>query len=417
MPKIKTTDKIKKSSELVFDIPEDVYLEKINCQNITLEKYGANTPWMITSPINFPADQAICASIEKTIKELPFERVFKKGELSQEKLKSLKLLNVSDRNMLNFLYNSGKEKLSYSIAVGADTPIDSFCYIRFLSNDIVYVIGRGIKGLLYNPIEIFADKAIFKDINITACKSFKISGEKVNLTIAREGEKEHLILKNPYIAFINADSLERLFKNIEDIRIERFLEIPVKSEFINKIVWDNNSSVTELILTESEENRETIARFKGDDNYFYIPSKKVRKIIKEDIYKDLLSRKITPFEVEEVKNIIIKVNGEMIFLKNEDVWKYKMDEGEKKTSYGALMLAKNIINIKINEYKNKEDLEPLEQYIDIIFVFSKNKKYDVSINKGKSGNIYSTMDDKLYGVIEDIDIEFLENMIDLIRVD
>jgi len=218
-------------------------------------------------------------------------------------------------------------------------------------------------------------------------------------------------LETPFKAFINAKGFVEMLNPLKQIQIESFLE---SSNDFNKeveITWDNN--IKKTILDVSLTGEKPKGQLQGQKTFFYLTDKKLKEFLELTDLKKLLSQSITPFDITSVEEIKcnMKAQDQKIILKNLGTsWDYVSEDGAMKTPYNPTLLAHNLLLVAIKEYRTKQEIDTeLKDYIELKYrlLKGKNKDFSVLIGIGKNGGLYATLDDKLFGLIEATDVEFL----------
>ncbi|MBN1521483.1 MAG: DUF4340 domain-containing protein [Candidatus Aureabacteria bacterium] len=414
-PRIKTTDQKELRKDKVFDLPFPGHFEKIICQNVALEKKEPESPWKIVHPFVFPADETEVSVLEDSIRDLSFERKFSTGELEKEKKGEMGLDHIPEKSLLTFVYRSyDGEETQTLLAFGNDTPVGNSCYVKVIEDDSIYIINKEIKRLFESLPEEFSRKMIFEGASLNSCKSLLLKKEKREVFFERKSDKDHLLIKRPHKVFIHAPAVKKLISHLGSFSLDTFYGKDKDFQEAGRIIWDNGEEATELAYAWDEKSGSAAARLKDYDVTFSLSSEAVKQL--EDVFdtQQFYSPSITPFNNADVRSIELKIYEKTVLLKNnEKRWNYD----EKGTSfpcpYKAETLAKNLLLMKIMEYKEKKDLDTeVREYARLACSLFEgaDSEYVIDIGIGKNGELYATLDHELYGVLADVDVMFISSL-------
>jgi hypothetical protein len=412
-PRMATTAHSIRLGKKIFDLPAAGYFQLFDCPNIAMQKKGPDAPWMLTKPYVFPCDENELSVLEDLVKNLSFVRDFAEEELDPGSAEQFGLGKTSP--IMTFSYRSlNGEPLKSSIIFGADTPVGNECYVKMPETDKIFTVSRELKKKIQNPFSFFAVKTVFRNTGIERCKKFSINTENAKYVFSREADGEHLLMREPCLGFIDAGFMKGIFPLLENIKIIGFTDRPSDIPEKESISWDSGSEVNELIFEKSADDRLFSAAIKGYVPCFNLAKEDIRKIEDKLDLRNILSPTITPFAETGVEAIELKIRSSGIkILNNGKDWSYGIEKGMIKSPYRPLSLAKNLLRIKIREYKEKEKLgTELLDYagLKVILKEGKQREFIITISTGKDGKVYSSLDGKMFGLIDDIDMRFLYNL-------
>ena len=415
--KIKGTRERDLESDLVYVLPDDAKITRISLKKFTLQYDKGQGKWMILKPFIFPASEKDSDIFSETLRDLRFERKVEKSKFTKKQIEEIGLGKNAIKLVFTYEYEGKKKSQKKVLFVGSQTPVGKLCYMMPEKSDCIYTVPVELRDYCTAKIEKFAMKKIFEEPDLDSIKEISLNTRKGEFVFGRLCDDFKFLMKKPFKAFLDKKEFGKVVYKIRNLEIAKFVNLPMIKK-IDGTIAVKNGEKKELEYFNDKKKAKFIGKLEKYNIYFELKNNYVADIESFSADSKVFSKHVVSLDNSDVRKIEVSFNGlnkKYVLINSakdsksrELVWDYAKGKDFMSCDYMPPILAMNLLMINIDKYKKKASGN-LTLFADIKYFtkFKKEKLFEVKIYKDDKGNMYSTLDNKLYGVLSGLDIRFL----------
>jgi hypothetical protein len=311
--------KQKQEDEDIFLSLQEENIDKISLgggdQSFIFEK-TMNGDWLISSPINAPADPFEINDLARELSSLTYERIV------DEAPEDLKIYGIPQRQISLFIKgNTVPEK----ILIGMENPLDKTYFAKKEGEPRIVLLSSSFKSILEKELLDFREKSIFK-FKTDEVKSISSSSKSLKWKASKV--EEDWFLDEPVFSLADAGHFDNLLRSLSNLRAKEFISENKTEQELNELGLDKPDFMIALHMPGL--GTKTEFSFRTQDEKTYTTSSSSTKIVLvEQNIVDLVDTKLDHLRERKPGGFysweIDKVN---VKLKDFDVTVLKDKEGQ-----------------------------------------------------------------------------------------